>query len=868
MFNLPVEGSSSLETDHADSLRTGTLRIFMDEDGNENTGYLIRDLGADYMVEVNGYKSSIHSAKLKKFEPTNRIFGTEPRTQHDWHGWIDIGTAASACYDNELETSVHLQNAQADTEIRAHFELTDSSGNCDSSDAIIIDSGGALILEQKSMAQKILKKDFENRILELKLKAVGEDITVESIDLDYPEIYEPNILIFNNLDEIITFPITIAKGHAESYFVVVNIPNTIGSFEDEIFSLEVSSVKVNKGTVTILGNGVKAYMEAISDEVVIDGLFTDWENINKIIDEDEENLSNLNTDIDNYATLSTSEAMYFYLRSKGNILAGEVIPQEFYKYIAPDYKKDDSGSSNAIDAKSTTTASALPPLPSCTGEDIIYIFMATDNNDQFMIRIKGKHGKITSRELYEISSSELIFIKGIEALNDDTQIEAKISMPDLGNPSKVCIDFVMCDWQGELDKTETDFLLNDISVSTGWWIEQWYDFYYNDELNPELQISEQTSGSRAWNIQTVDTDNAGNYSTSIAIDSIDRPHICYYNTTNSSLKYAKWTGSTWSIEQVDNSGDVGLHTSIAIDSFDYPHISYYNASDNCSLKYAKWNGSGWEIETVDHSNSTNIGQYTSIALDSNDYPHISYLNYSTPDSELKYANWTGTSWNISKVDGGPGIGIIGMYSSIALDQFDLPHISYYNQTGPNLKYARWNLTTWNIEIVERGNATNDIGSHSSLALDSLNRAHISYYNSTFGNLKYAYWNSLSWDISTVDGTLFDNVGMYSSIAVNASDYPCISYFNFTPDDLKYAQWTGSAWVIETVDAIGAVGTYSSLALDDNGSAHISYYDGSNLELKYANNIPEFPILLLPMILALFYIAIFTSRKRYLGVIRK
>jgi hypothetical protein len=75
---------------------------------------------------------------------------------------------------------------------------------------------------------------------------------------------------------------------------------------------------------------------------------------------------------------------------------------------------------------------------------------------------------------------------------------------------------------------------------------------------PKVEASPST-----WSIITVDTTaNVGSFS-SIALDSIDCPHISYYDVTNGDLKYAKWTGSSWSIETVDADGIVGYWTSIA-----------------------------------------------------------------------------------------------------------------------------------------------------------------------------------------------------------------------------------------------------------------------------------------------------------------
>ncbi|MDW8064406.1 MAG: carboxypeptidase regulatory-like domain-containing protein, partial [Anaerolineae bacterium] len=81
--------------------------------------------------------------------------------------------------------------------------------------------------------------------------------------------------------------------------------------------------------------------------------------------------------------------------------------------------------------------------------------------------------------------------------------------------------------------------------------------------------------------------------------------------------------------------------SLALDGTGNPHISYYDAS-NGALKYARWTGSGWEIQKVDAGGD--VGQYTSLALDSAGNPHISY--YDASNGALKYAHWTGSGWEI------------------------------------------------------------------------------------------------------------------------------------------------------------------------------------------------------------------------------
>lgn len=79
-----------------------------------------------------------------------------------------------------------------------------------------------------------------------------------------------------------------------------------------------------------------------------------------------------------------------------------------------------------------------------------------------------------------------------------------------------------------------------------------------------------------------------------------------------------------------------------------------------------------------------VGQWTSLALDGNNHPHISYYDFTKKD--LKYASFDGSSWNAQTVDSN---GEVGQYTSLALDSGDNPHISYYDASNGDLKYARW-----------------------------------------------------------------------------------------------------------------------------------------------------------------------------------
>jgi hypothetical protein len=339
---------------------------------------------------------------------------------------------------------------------------------------------------------------------------------------------------------------------------------------------------------------------------------------------------------------------------------------------------------------------------------------------------------------------------------------------------------------------------------------------------PQISGPVPTNGSE-WNIETVDFVDDVGYSSSLALDSWNNPHMSYYDITHTSLKYANWTGSGWSTTTVDSRYGkvIGSDNSIALDSEDNPHIAYSGPSPiGVGLWYANWTGSEWSLQVVD---TGGVGVYASIALDSNDNPHVSY--YDGSNADLKYANWTGSGWHNETVD---STGYIGRDTSIELDSNGYPHISYYDGSNNDLKYAKWTGSGWNIETVD---SAGYVGRDTSLAVDSHDNPHISYFDSSNADLKYANWTGSGWNIETVDS--IGDVGLDTSVALDDNDNPHISYFDWGNWNLKYANWTGSGWNIETVDFVDDVGFHTSLALDINDHPHISYYNFTGGDLKYA-----------------------------------
>ncbi len=226
---------------------------------------------------------------------------------------------------------------------------------------------------------------------------------------------------------------------------------------------------------------------------------------------------------------------------------------------------------------------------------------------------------------------------------------------------------------------------NDIALDT----QDYPHISYCDSSNNGLKYAFQNSSG--WYTQTVATGGSPGRYTSIAVDSNDYPHISHYNYSSTvserNLECTFQNSSGWFTETVDSNSRVGEYSSLALDSNGYPHISYYD-STNTALKYAFRNTSGWFYQTVD--NTDNVGAYCSLALDGNDYAHISY--YDGTNYQLKFARMTENGWVGQIIEKSTFLDdYMFTYTSLALDASGHAHISYsYNiRFSPGyLRYAR------------------------------------------------------------------------------------------------------------------------------------------------------------------------------------
>ena len=109
----------------------------------------------------------------------------------------------------------------------------------------------------------------------------------------------------------------------------------------------------------------------------------------------------------------------------------------------------------------------------------------------------------------------------------------------------------------------------------------------------------------------------------------------------------------WVSEVVASNGDVGNYCSVLVDHWSRPHVAYFDKS-NSLVVYARYNGTSWTLETV--ATGVKLAGNISLAFDSTERPYIAFWDSTSKD--LKYCSKSGTTWTAEAVANGNGYGLV------------------------------------------------------------------------------------------------------------------------------------------------------------------------------------------------------------------
>jgi len=332
-----------------------------------------------------------------------------------------------------------------------------------------------------------------------------------------------------------------------------------------------------------------------------------------------------------------------------------------------------------------------------------------------------------------------------------------------------------------------------------------------------------------WQIGVVDGSAGGKWS-SLRLDKFGNAHVAYTDPDQSLLQYSFWDCKLkkWFTETI---GRASAFTAMALDSKEHPHIS---CPGSAGVVHIYWDGASWQTQTIPVKARV-ISYYTSIALDSRDNPAISFYEEAGMGDNflrLRVVAWENMRWVVRTVDGDHGS---GKFNSMGIDSTGHLQIAYGNVQYENLslRYARWTGTSWEPEVLERtGSGMWSVV----MALDKQDVPHVAYTDIGKGLIKYATKRNGKWEFQGVDSIARTAYPDRNGIALDDRGNPYISYYDAGSGVLKVAHRKGDRWVVEVVDQDFA-GRNSSLQIFQ-GTIWVTYADESSGRLKFARGTVE------------------------------
>lgn len=236
---------------------------------------------------------------------------------------------------------------------------------------------------------------------------------------------------------------------------------------------------------------------------------------------------------------------------------------------------------------------------------------------------------------------------------------------------------------------------------------------------------------------------------------------------------------------------------------------------------------GWDYACPDCLYQTAYTNNHNLRVDSQGHLHLAFGRF-----HLYYAVFDGSTWQVEMVDQ-PELAR-GVFSSLALDADDNPHIVYREQWTWHIYYAYKDATGWHTELLHEApypaSSYDDGSSYTTIEFDHQNRPHAlfrSYVSADIQPLIHAWHDGTAWQFETLDGNGI--MGYQSSLAFDSQGYMHISYSDHTTEDvciIHYAYQDAVGWHNEILedglkDTAANHGS-STLALTAGGLPVIAY----------------------------------------------
>lgn len=350
--------------------------------------------------------------------------------------------------------------------------------------------------------------------------------------------------------------------------------------------------------------------------------------------------------------------------------------------------------------------------------------------------------------------------------------------------------------------------------------------------------------------ETVDEASADTgWHVSLALDGLDKPHASYEDWTNHRVRYATKSGGNWITETVDSQNARVWGTSIAVTAGCTPRIAYSGAPDfvqHKDLFYAVKSG-GWSIQTAFDA-TTEHTAWPALVLNADNNPRISHRR---GDYELWLSQNNGFGW----VGGHTCIdddcyNFSVQNTSMAIDHNGDLYVAYSDEIQDagywvqRLKYATNACGGWSNHVMEDFTVPNhySVGQYTSIDWFANRQVTISHHAMSTSDLRIAQtpdgcnapgtWNKELVHDSSAQGS--------TVVRYDSAGRPVIAYWGGCGGSpyhtcLKLARYTGTDWTTQNVyerTGTGSASLWCAMDLDACNRPHIAFRDPDSKAVRY------------------------------------
>ncbi len=480
-----------------------SIFLFMDSDGDSDTGYSIEGIGADYFLEVDGWNDSIQSSSLSHYDLSS--------DHYDWSSWVSQGAISHRLSGNELEAGVDLQIAISSSASFVLYSQDQLERSAVSNQVPL--SGGVLIVTQRLASSislsGIIPQSSSSALLTLSFECEGADGTVEQVTPVYTGVSAPSA-------SIASFSLSPGDTHEEQMYV-----DTMALSDGQYVSALVTEAAISSSfsKVVVKGYAASAYVGSAPSVVYIDGAFGDWYQ-KTASDVDTIPIVNPNIDVTEVGVFNTTSSSSFYIKVDGEVCAGAYVP--------------------ALRGKPVPGSGSVVPSERRTAEDILRIYIDSDLSvstgylmsveskiigADYMIEVRGLFGEITSKSVYRFMSNSWSTVSAtVNAAIDSQRLEVGVLASVINGGDG--LDFIIetTDWNHRQDIVGLD---SDTMLA----------------LTGGIAL---TAGTKSWVVQSSigSTATAMSYQRKLFYDGTNFWSI-YWDGTHTTYEYSSDGGQTW-----------------------------------------------------------------------------------------------------------------------------------------------------------------------------------------------------------------------------------------------------------------------------------------------------------------------------------